>query len=97
VNQPQQRRGSKDVWPLERKGYDKPLPVAYAAMPLKSARPRLPITLEKQIGGLTAAAGAIWAAQAVPGTLMVTPGPLEVCGVGVLLWLHAKWRRALNR
>jgi hypothetical protein len=26
--------------------------------------------------------------------LMTTPGPLEVCALGVVNWLIAKWRRA---
>jgi hypothetical protein len=24
------------------------------------------------------------------------PGPLEICALGILMWLHAKWRRSLK-
>jgi hypothetical protein len=27
----------------------------------------------------------------------LVPGPLPVCGIGILIWLHAKWRRASTR
>jgi hypothetical protein len=25
---------------------------------------------------------------------IVRAGPMEVCGLGILIWLHAKWRRS---
>jgi hypothetical protein len=25
---------------------------------------------------------------------IMPPGPVEVCALGILAWLHAKWRRA---
>jgi len=24
------------------------------------------------------------------------PGPLEVCALGIMVWLHAKWRRSIK-
>lgn len=61
------------------------------------------IRREERFGSLVAAAGIIW------GIYMATqnyeslwhfdiskPGPLEVCALGILAWLHAKWRRSLK-
>ncbi|HLZ39338.1 MAG TPA: hypothetical protein VKQ11_00155 [Candidatus Sulfotelmatobacter sp.] len=61
------------------------------------------IRREERFGSLIAAAGMIW------GVYMAThdyaslwifdisrPGPLEVCALGILAWLHAKWRRSLK-
>lgn len=56
-----------------------------------------------QIGKLLIGGGMIWAAYAFrtnytalwqPG--LHVPGPLEVCAIGILVWLHAKWRRSLQ-
>ena len=56
-----------------------------------------------RIGGLVAAAGVIWSTQVATSgfsnihTLLPLPaGPLEVCGVGVIIWLLGKWRRSVN-
>ncbi|MBZ5567900.1 MAG: hypothetical protein LAN64_08630 [Acidobacteriia bacterium] len=57
---------------------------------------------EEQIASLIAAAGVIWGVKVVtsgplPATAIVLPlGPLGTCGVGILIWLHAKWRRSLK-
>ncbi|MBZ5627290.1 MAG: hypothetical protein LAO06_00310 [Acidobacteriia bacterium] len=57
---------------------------------------------EEQIASLIAAAGVIWGvkdltSKPLPAIAMILPlGPLEICGVGILLWLHAKWRRSLK-
>jgi hypothetical protein len=60
----------------------------------------LSIRAEERLGSLTAAAGVIWAVHDVTkglsdlSQLSVLPlGPLEVCAIGLLVWLHAKWRR----
>lgn len=53
---------------------------------------------EARIGSLIAAAGVIWAVHS--GTLhysglanlRVPADPLLVCCIGIVLWLHAKWR-----
>ena len=55
---------------------------------------------ETRVGSLTAAAGLIMAAHS--GTVQLSslatftfpPGPLETCAIGLLVWIHAKWRRA---
>lgn len=61
----------------------------------------LGIRAEERLGSLIAAAGAIWAVhEATKGLAnlfqlkILNPGPLEVCAIGILIWLHAKWRRA---
>ena len=61
------------------------------------------IRREERFGSLVASGGIIW------GIYMATqnydslwhfdiskPGPLEVCALGILAWLHAKWRRSLK-
>jgi hypothetical protein len=58
---------------------------------------------EERLGSLTAAGGIIWgmwvATQNVS-TLwnfnVTQPGPLEICALGILMWLHAKWRKSIK-
>lgn len=56
---------------------------------------------EVRLGSIIAAAGMIWtvylATQHYSGLdsfsfTNLPRGPLEVCGIGILVWLHAKWR-----
>lgn len=60
------------------------------------------IKTEERLGSLIASAGLIWGTQVLTAnihdldSLMKTPGPLEVCAVGILIWLHAKWRRSVQ-
>ena len=61
----------------------------------------LRIQTEERLASLISASGAIWSAyegtKDFSGLLqfsILPPGPLEVCAIGVLLWLHAKWRRS---
>ena len=63
----------------------------------------LRIKTEERLGSLIAAAGIIWASYAVTknftGVLQLPPlpaGPLEISAIGILVWLHAKWRRSLK-
>ena len=59
--------------------------------------------LEAQLSSLIAGGGIVWIAivaapQFGSASGIVFPnGPLEVSGVGILLWLHAKWRSSVNR
>ena len=60
----------------------------------------LRISTEERFGVLVATGGIIWAvktATQAPASLaqfsLLTPGPLEICAIGILVWLHAKWRR----
>ncbi len=59
--------------------------------------------LQERIGCLVAAAGVIWAVKVATTNFTSVPwlwpppvGPLELCGVGVIIWLTAKWRRAVK-
>jgi len=63
----------------------------------------LSIRGEEAAGSLIAAAGTIWAVYVATQDLgnlwrlqISPPGPLEVCALGVLAWLHAKWRRSMK-
>lgn len=65
---------------------------------------RAQIRWEERLGSLIAAAGIIWAVYVVTHNFAgawnlqdLTPGPLPVCAIGILIWLHAKWRRASTR
>lgn len=57
---------------------------------------------EARIGSLIAAAGIIWAVYVATRSftgidnLLMPTGPLEVCGLGVLIWLHSKWRGSVR-
>ena len=57
--------------------------------------------LEATLGSLIAAGGVIWAVaiaskQLAAAGIVLPSGPLEVCGAGILIWLHAKWRGSLR-
>jgi hypothetical protein len=95
---------TSDMWPEERPGYDAPVPVAYAALPVvPSPRPGIPLWVEEKVAACIAVAGVLWSAQAVTtpisrvANLTATPGPLELCGISILVWLHIKWRRSMGR
>jgi hypothetical protein len=57
---------------------------------------------EARLGLLTFGGGAIWATKVQTIDifnnfhLLMTPGPLELSGIGLLIWLHAKWRRSVR-
>ena len=60
---------------------------------------------EVRIGSLVAAAGLIWTVKIATanftgveafGFSLLPRGPLEVCAVGILIWLHAKWRKSVH-
>jgi len=93
----------RDVWGHEREGYTEKHQVAYA--PAKSASaPSAPtwLRIEQNLGSLGASAGVVWGVQVATshlpdiGAIMQSPGPLEVCAVSTLIWLHAKWRRSVR-
>jgi len=63
----------------------------------------LSIRREERFGSLIIAGGMIWGVYVAThnyGSLWLfdisRPGPLEVCALGILAWLHAKWRRSLK-
>ena len=57
---------------------------------------------EEWIASLIAAAGVIWAVRVTATSMLpayaaeLTVGPLETCSIGILIWLHTKWRRTLK-
>ncbi|HEY6371750.1 MAG TPA: hypothetical protein VIX37_14315 [Candidatus Sulfotelmatobacter sp.] len=59
------------------------------------------IRMEERFASLIAAGGTIWAVYVATqhyGNLwrlqIAPPGPIEVCALGILAWLHAKYRRS---
>ena len=58
--------------------------------------------LEATLGSLIAAGGIVWAVaiaskQLSAAGIVLPTGPLEVCGAGILIWLHAKWRGSVRK
>ena len=59
--------------------------------------------LEAQLSSLVAGGGIVWiAAIAAPqigsvSGIQFPAGPMEFCAVGILIWLHAKWRGSVRR
>ena len=58
---------------------------------------------EERLGSLITAGGMIWGVYVATQDFnslwhlnIMQPGPVEVCLLGILAWLHAKWRRSLN-
>jgi hypothetical protein len=100
---------SDDVgWDAGREGYVDLRPTAkYTPVP-KAPKPTgqssfLSIRTQERVSSLIAAAGMIWAVYVATVDYaglwrmqIAPPGPIEVCGLGILLWLHAKWRRSLK-
>jgi len=78
----------------------------YTAVPKPAGKPSdqrylLRIRSEERLGGLLAGAGAIWATYVATVDYaslwhmqILPPGPMEVCALGIVTWLHAKWRRS---
>lgn len=94
-------------WDAGREGYlDLPRAPMYAPVAKPASKPsgrRYPfsISTEERLGSLLAAGGTIWATYVATidyaslwQMRILPPGPLEVCALGVLVWLHAKWRRS---
>jgi hypothetical protein len=57
---------------------------------------------EERLGSLTAG-GIIWGIAVATKNVstlwnfsVTQPGPLEICALGILMWLHAKWRRSIK-
>jgi hypothetical protein len=94
-------------WDAGREGYlDLPRAPMYAPVGTPARKPsgrRYPfsISTEERLGSLLAAGGTIWATYVATVDYaslwqmrIFPPGPMEVCALGVLIWLHAKWRRS---
>jgi hypothetical protein len=94
----------KDFWPREREGFSANLRPAYAAVRVTPSPRRSPyVRREEQLGAIVAGAGLCWAASVAINQFATVyrlgfwpPGPLELCAAGVLIWIHARWRRAVK-
>ena len=91
-------------WDEGREGYLHPSAHIHKTAKKTSGRASLlSIPAEERIGSLIAAGGTIWATYAATVDFaglwrmqIMPPGPVEVCVLGILMWLHAKWRRSLR-
>jgi hypothetical protein len=91
-------------WDRGRDSYESPTTYVPLAKPAaKATRPRylLSIPAEERFGSLIAAGGTVWAVYVATVDYaglwhmrIMPPGPVEICILGVLTWLHAKWRRS---
>ncbi len=57
---------------------------------------------EAQLGSLIAAGGVVWivaiaSKQLQAAGIVIPTGPIEVGAVGIVIWLHAKWRSSVGR
>lgn len=107
---PRSDKGELFDWDEGREGYVDQHVVAYVPMPKPAVNPAakaakqkhaLNIQWEERVASLIAAAGAMWAVYVATVDYtslwqlhILPPGPVEVCALGVLAWLHAKWRRS---
>lgn len=98
-------------WDAGREGYQ-PQPTRYAAgaptaksaASIAAEKNLASIRLEERLGSLVAAAGTIWIVYVATHDYtnlwrlqFSPPGPLETAALGILIWLHAKWRRSMKR
>jgi hypothetical protein len=97
-------------WDAGREGYipSKPRYIPVVEIP-KSApkkdreRHLLSIRAQERLASSIAAGGTIWAVYVATFDYnnlwrmhIMPPGPVEVCALGILAWLHAKWRRSIK-
>lgn len=100
---------SDDIgWDARREGYvnsqSKFIPVVAIPKPARSTpgqRHLASIRREELLASLLAAGGTMWGVYVATvdyNTLwhmrIMPPGPVEVCALGILAWLHAKYRRS---
>jgi hypothetical protein len=58
--------------------------------------------MEARIASLVSAGGIIWTANLATQKfttidhIVLPTGPLELCAIGILIWLHAKWRSSVT-
>jgi len=83
------------------------VPVVEVPKPARNAKTHtglVSIRAQEHLGSLIAAGGTVWAVY-VSTTVdsanlwrmqIMPPGPVEVCALGILAWLHAKWRRSMK-
>jgi len=99
-------------WDSRREGYlqssNKFVPVV--AIPKAAKKKQSPsegtlvsVRTEERLGSLLAASGTAWLVYAATTDLahiwqmrVMQVGPVEVCVLGILLWIHGKWRRSIK-
>ena len=95
-------RGELQLPARERLGYEVNYAVQRSAKSVDRAPMWRRIRIEERIGSLTFWGAVAWAVQIATKDianfmrLLLTPGPLELGAVGLLIWLHAKWRRSVR-
>jgi hypothetical protein len=102
-------KGDLIDWDSGREGYvnsqNRFIPVVSIPKPAKKAKSKggglLSIRAQERLGSLIAAGGTVWAVYVATMDYanlwrmqIMPPGPVEVCALGILAWLHAKWRRS---
>ena len=107
---PKPRQSDYIDWDAGRDGYvnspAKFVPVVPVAKRPKKAAGHghfLSIRMEERLASLVAAGGIIWAVYVATTDInnllrmqIMPPGPVEVCSLGILAWIHAKWRRSMK-
>jgi hypothetical protein len=93
-----------EVWPEEREGYHSHGPAAYPVVEVApSPRSFIPVWLEERFACLLAGGAIVWSFRVFTSPMLRVskltdnPGPLELCAISFLIWLHAKWRRSVGR
>jgi hypothetical protein len=94
-------------WDAGREGYLSSTPrYTPVVAPKAVQRPKgesnfLSVRAEERLGSLIASAGTIWAVYVATVDYsslwhmrIMPPGPVEICALGILAWLHAKLRRS---
>lgn len=101
IQQAPRRKNRQEEWPYEREGYnDVPQPAYASAPPTHVDIPPTNGRFEAFLGSVLAGCGAVWTAQVMtqsgltPGSLTLNSHPVELTGLGLLLWLHGKWRKS---
>jgi hypothetical protein len=94
-----------DPWPEERSGYSEAPPVAYVSARINAGPDKDSRAIHRieQIGSVISGVGMIWTTYAfahhsgeILRFALFPPGPVEVLGIGVLVWLVCKWVRAVK-
>jgi hypothetical protein len=95
-------------WKSARQGYVNTQAKFVPVVAIPKAAPKAPgssnllsIRAEERLGSLIAAGGIIWGVYVATMDYnnlwrmqIMPPGPVEVCALGILTWLHAKFRRS---
>jgi hypothetical protein len=104
-------KGGYIDWDSGREGYvnsqNRFIPVVSIPKLAKKAKSTgggpLSIRAQERLASLIAAGGTIWAVYVATVDYanlwrmqIMPPGPVEVCALGILAWLHAKWRRSMK-